>query len=109
MGSAIILITHDMGVVADIADRIMVMKNGVVVESGTVGEIFHDPKHPYTRQLLASVPHLGLGVLEDADTSEGEEVRTDTSAVRERATEVEPSQAGLDPVLSFQDVAIEYP
>tara|TARA_B100002049_G_scaffold165059_1_gene123849 strand:- start:96 stop:1454 length:1359 start_codon:yes stop_codon:yes gene_type:complete len=115
LDSAIILITHDMGVVADIADRIMVMKNGVVVESGTVGEIFHDPKHPYTRQLLASVPHLGLGVLEDADTSEGEEVRTDTSAVpvvsaiRERATEVEPSQAGLDPVLSFQDVAIEYP
>ena len=104
LDSAIILITHDMGVVADIADRIMVMKNGVVVESGTVGEIFHDPKHPYTRQLLASVPHLGLGVLEDADTSEGEEVRTDTSAVpvvsaiRERATEVEPSQAGLDPV-----------
>ncbi len=64
LDSAIILITHDMGVVADLADRIMVMKEGVVVESGTVDEIFHAPKHPYTQQLLAAVPHLGLGVLE---------------------------------------------
>ena len=53
LDSAIILITHDMGVVADLADRIMVMKNGVVVESGTVEQIFHDPQHPYTQQLLA--------------------------------------------------------
>ncbi len=46
LDSAIILITHDMGVVADLADRIMVMKNGVVVESGTVDEIFHAPAAP---------------------------------------------------------------
>jgi len=60
--SGIILITHDMGVVADMADRIIVMRNGRVVEAGTSAEIFSDPQHPYTRQLLDSVPHLGANV-----------------------------------------------
>ncbi|WP_101650909.1 ABC transporter ATP-binding protein [Brevibacterium ihuae] len=60
--SGIILITHDMGVVADMADRILVMRNGRVVESGTSAEIFGNPQHPYTRQLLASVPHLGANL-----------------------------------------------
>jgi len=57
--AGIILITHDMGVVADMADRVMVMKDGRVVESGTADQIFHHPQHPYTRSLLAAVPHLG--------------------------------------------------
>lgn len=57
--AGIILITHDMGVVADMADRIMVMKDGEVVEQGDAEGIFHRAQHPYTRQLLASVPHLG--------------------------------------------------
>ena len=57
--AGIILITHDMGVVADLSDRVMVMKNGRVVESGTADEIFNRPQHTYTRQLLDAVPHLG--------------------------------------------------
>lgn len=57
--AGIILITHDMGVVADMADRIMVMKDGEVVEQGDAEGIFDRAQQPYTRQLLASVPHLG--------------------------------------------------
>ena len=57
--AGIILITHDMGVVADMADRILVMKQGRVVEEGTATQIFTDPQHDYTKQLLAAVPHLG--------------------------------------------------
>ncbi|MGB3773152.1 MAG: ABC transporter ATP-binding protein [Rhodococcus sp. (in: high G+C Gram-positive bacteria)] len=57
--AAILLITHDMGVVADMADRIVVMKNGAVVENGTSDKVFHHAEHAYTRELLESVPHLG--------------------------------------------------
>jgi peptide/nickel transport system ATP-binding protein len=57
--SGIVLITHDMGVVADMADRIVVMRRGRIVEGGDAKEIFANPQHPYTRQLLAAVPHLG--------------------------------------------------
>lgn len=88
LDSAIILITHDMGVVADLADRVMVMKNGVTVESGSIDDIFNRPEHPYTQQLLAAVPHLGDGI----ETAEREQV------VR-----------GAAAVLDFQKVAIEYP
>jgi peptide/nickel transport system ATP-binding protein len=60
--ASIILITHDMGVVADMADRILVMKDGKLVETGDAEPIFHSPQHPYTQQLLAAVPHLGAVV-----------------------------------------------
>ena len=112
LDSAIILITHDMGVVADLADRIMVMKNGVVVESGTVDEIFHAPQHDYTKSLLASVPHLGLGVLEPVGAGVTVDVEgvSSIAEIREHALdEVQPSQTGQAPVLSFEGVAIEYP
>jgi peptide/nickel transport system ATP-binding protein len=56
--SAVILITHDLGVVADIADVIMVMYSGRVVEVGTKRQIFYDPQHPYTWGLLGSIPRL---------------------------------------------------
>jgi peptide/nickel transport system ATP-binding protein len=59
MGMAVLFITHDMGVVAEIADRMVVMYQGQAVETGTTLEIFSNPKHPYTRSLLASVPKLG--------------------------------------------------
>lgn len=55
----VIFITHDMGVVADIADRVLVMYRGEAVETGSVEEIFRAPKHPYTQALLAAVPRLG--------------------------------------------------
>ncbi len=61
LNTSIILITHDLGVVAKVADRIAVMYAGVIVESGTSEEIFHNPQHPYTWGLLKSVPRLDKG------------------------------------------------
>jgi peptide/nickel transport system ATP-binding protein len=58
-GMAVLFITHDMGVVAEIADRTVVMYSGETVEAGPTAEIFSDPKHAYTRSLLAAVPKLG--------------------------------------------------
>ncbi|RJT47536.1 ABC transporter ATP-binding protein [Rahnella woolbedingensis] len=58
-GMAVLFITHDMGVVAEIADRTLVMYRGEAVESGATEDIFHRPQHPYTRALLAAVPKLG--------------------------------------------------
>jgi peptide/nickel transport system ATP-binding protein/oligopeptide transport system ATP-binding protein len=62
-GAGIILVTHDLGVVADIADRIVVMYSGRVVEQGTLDELFYDPQHPYTWGLLGSITRI------DADRS----------------------------------------
>ncbi|MCL2516380.1 MAG: ABC transporter ATP-binding protein, partial [Microbacteriaceae bacterium] len=58
-GTAILLITHDMGVVADLADDVIVMRQGVIVESGAVAAVFDSPASEYTRELLAAVPSLG--------------------------------------------------
>jgi peptide/nickel transport system ATP-binding protein len=91
LDSAIILITHDMGVVADLADHIMVMKDGVAVEMGSVLDVFERPTHPYTQQLLAAVPHLGQAP-----------VQVNESAPSSGT----PKPA---PVLKFDHVAIEYP
>ena len=57
-GLAVILITHDLGVVADIADRVLVMYAGRVVETGTLDQIFYEPQHPYTWGLLGSIMRL---------------------------------------------------
>ncbi|WP_246225793.1 ABC transporter ATP-binding protein [Chelativorans xinjiangense] len=59
MGMAIVFITHNFGVVADIADRVAVMYLGRIAETGSVDDIFYKPKHPYTRALLQSIPRLG--------------------------------------------------
>jgi peptide/nickel transport system ATP-binding protein len=59
-GMSIILVTHDMGVVAELADRVQVMYGGRIVEEGSTAEIFDDPQHPYTWGLLASIPRLDL-------------------------------------------------
>ena len=60
LDTAIVLITHDLGVVAEMADRIAVMYAGQIVEEGTVDELFANPKHPYTRGLIGSIPVLGV-------------------------------------------------
>ena len=59
--TAIVLITHDLGVIAGLSDRVMVMYAGNIVETGTVRDIFYDPKHPYTAGLLRSMPRLDSG------------------------------------------------
>lgn len=60
-GISILIITHDMGVVADLADDVVVMKSGEIVESASAESLFANPSHPYTRELLDTVPHLGQG------------------------------------------------
>lgn len=60
LGMAVLLITHDLGVVAEMARGVLVMYLGHIVEVGDVDSVFHDPKHPYTRALLRSIPRLGL-------------------------------------------------
>jgi glutathione transport system ATP-binding protein len=59
IGMAVLFITHDMGVVAEIADRVCVMLKGEIVETGPVHDIFNNPKHRYTRALISAVPRLG--------------------------------------------------
>lgn len=73
-GVAVLLITHDMGVVADVADAVAVMRHGRIIERGDVRTIFASPSHDYTRQLLAAVPRLNSlrgGAGSGADTSAG--------------------------------------
>lgn len=60
INTSIILITHDLGVVADVCSRIVVMYGGLIMEEGTTEEIFYNPKHPYTMGLLKSIPRLDL-------------------------------------------------
>jgi peptide/nickel transport system ATP-binding protein len=87
LNSAVLLITHDMGVVADLSDRILVMKDGLTVEENTSDIIFNKPQHPYTQALLASVPKLG-----------SMQVRT-----------LSPEAASAQPVLEIKNLVIEYP
>ncbi len=58
---SIILITHDLGLVADVCERVVVMYGGTIVEQGPVEDIFYNPKHPYTLGLLSSIPRLNMG------------------------------------------------
>lgn len=104
--SGIVLITHDMGVVADLADRVIVMKNGRIVEAGTSDEIFNRPKHPYTQQLLDAVPHLG------AETFRSEPVDAETSSTTATPVVqqyVQPAATGGGYALEAKDLVLEYP
>ncbi|MBL9060296.1 MAG: ABC transporter ATP-binding protein, partial [Mangrovicoccus sp.] len=58
-GMGLLIITHDLGVVAEIADRVVVMNAGEIVEQGTVSEVYHHPQHPYTKKLIAAAPGQG--------------------------------------------------
>ncbi|HEX5333533.1 MAG TPA: ABC transporter ATP-binding protein [Cellulomonas sp.] len=91
LGTAIVLITHNMGVVADLADRVVVMYRGQVVEQGTAAQIFAAPAHPYTQRLLAAVPHLGQG-----------RSHVDAQAPAPRA-------GTSTPALAVKDLVVEFP
>ena len=71
MGMSMMFITHDLGVVAEIADEVVVMYLGTVVERGTVDQIFSEPKHPYTRALLRSIPRIDTRNHRRLDTIQG--------------------------------------
>ncbi|RKT83020.1 peptide/nickel transport system ATP-binding protein [Saccharopolyspora antimicrobica] len=70
LGTTILLITHDMGVVADLADRVVVMYRGEVVEEAAAADLFRAPQHEYTEALLAAVPRLEIGKSEEAEPAE---------------------------------------
>jgi peptide/nickel transport system ATP-binding protein len=70
-GTAIMLITHDMGVIAELADEVAVMYMGNIVEAGTVDDVLRRPRHPYTRGLLDSIPVLGRGKDQDIKSIRG--------------------------------------
>lgn len=120
LDSAILLITHDMGVVADLADNIVVMRKGDIVESGTVKEVFDAPQHPYTIALLDAVPHLGQREDEEIDTTAALAAGTENPdqefaeriRVNERIAAAAAEKAEMDTrkvVVDFEKVAIEYP
>ncbi|MGM0928933.1 MAG: ABC transporter ATP-binding protein [Actinomycetota bacterium] len=124
LDSAIVLITHDMGVVADLADKIAVMRRGRIVETGTAMEIFNNPQHEYTQALLAAVPHLGGGSDADVEVDITAALAAATGASlsinetelerreRENAEALAQSRhevARGEAVLELANVAIEYP
>jgi len=125
LNSAILLITHDMGVVADLADHIAVMRHGEIVEAGPALQIFNDPQHPYTKALLDAVPHLGQGsdagdvdmtaalaVAAEGDVLDAdlrERMEANDRAAEESRVATQDELAGVPAVLKFSDAVIEYP
>ncbi len=101
--AGVILITHDMGVVADLSDRVIVMQRGLIVESGTAHQVFKAPDHPYTQSLLAAVPHLGSITGDEADEGATAEI-----VVREPLAPI-VDQASESLVVDLREVAVEYP
>ncbi|WP_244598567.1 ABC transporter ATP-binding protein [Rhizobium tubonense] len=94
-GASIILITHDMGVVAEMADRVVIMQDGRIVEDGSALAVFGHPKEPYTKQLLAAVPRLGA------------HAGTDTPP-RVSETKIEILQRDRTPVLTVSNLNVTY-
>ncbi|GAB3163199.1 ABC transporter ATP-binding protein [Amycolatopsis stemonae] len=108
LGTAILLITHDMGVVADLADRVVVMHDGRVVEQGDVRSVFTAPAQEYTRQLLGSVVSLGAAAttgLERAITAEVEVSPGHVVAGEHPAAEPVPADAAL---LRVENLSVTY-
>ncbi|MDO4901840.1 ABC transporter ATP-binding protein, partial [Actinomyces sp.] len=99
-GVAVLLITHDMGVVADVADDVAVMRRGRIVERGRTRELFAQPRHPYTRALLAAVPRLESLRGGDAEESEADQAPQEQgpgpAAPRGGAAGVEPIAGAVD-------------
>ncbi|MCU1529527.1 MAG: glutathione transporter ATP-binding protein [Frondihabitans sp.] len=90
-GTGVLLVTHNMGVVADFADRVAVMYHGEIVETGPVEEVLLSPTHDYTKQLLAAVPRLV----------------TTVSSASASASAVPPAALG-EPVISLSDVSVRF-
>ena len=104
--TGILLITHNMGVVADMADRVAVMFKGDIVERGTVEEVLLHPQHPYTKKLLSAVPHLGEGHGQFG-TAPKPVAEGATSALDVRNLVVEYKRAGKSPFRAVDDVSFD--
>ncbi|QXT63593.1 ABC transporter ATP-binding protein [Tessaracoccus palaemonis] len=106
LNTGILLITHNMGVVADMADNVAVMFKGNIVERGPVQEVLLNPQHPYTQKLLAAVPHLGdghgqFGAAPHEVAEEAEEALTVKNLV------VEYKRSGKKPFRAVDDVSFD--
>ncbi|UOQ61467.1 ABC transporter ATP-binding protein [Leucobacter rhizosphaerae] len=119
-GASILLITHNMGVVADLADRVAVMYRGDLVEEAPVEELFRAPRETYTQELLAAVPRLGSGrqagertevrVAEDLEIAPGEPAAADASPATVRVADLDivyRSGFGTDPVHAVRSVSLD--
>jgi peptide/nickel transport system ATP-binding protein len=107
-GVGVLLVTHNMGVVAEIADRVTIMQNGAVVETGSAREVLTAPKAPYARTLIAAVPPIEHRLERLPVPSEETQVTLDARAnVRSKSTKSETGSRD-DVVLSVKDLVIEY-
>jgi glutathione transport system ATP-binding protein len=124
---SVIFITHDMGVVAEIADRVMVMYRGEMVEQGSADQIFHTPRHSYTRALLAAVPRLGA--MQGSDSPARFPLPFDSAApnapspaaislsetepgagsARRASSESHPSRESAEPLLKVRGLKTRFP
>ncbi|MHA7862634.1 ABC transporter ATP-binding protein [Tessaracoccus sp. Y36] len=106
LNTGILLITHNMGVVADMADNVAVMFKGNIVERGPVEQVLLNPQHPYTKKLLAAVPHLGdgPGQFGEAPNPVAEEAE---AALDVRNLVVEYHRAGKKPFRAVDDVSFD--
>ena len=95
-GAAVLFITHDMGVVAEVADHVLVMRHGREIESGTVDEVFSSPKDPYTKSLIEAAPSVA-----------GK--RADHTVPARPVDGVPVSFAGDEPVLKVSDLSVRFP
>ncbi|WP_284542960.1 ABC transporter ATP-binding protein [Pleomorphomonas sp. T1.2MG-36] len=96
-GTSTILITHDMGVVAEMADRVAVMKDGRLVEIGSAVDIFERPTETYTRELIAAVPRIGARAGTDGPP-----------AITAEAKAAPPAEKSLQPVLAVNNLKVTY-
>ncbi|WP_250453221.1 dipeptide ABC transporter ATP-binding protein [Caballeronia sp. ATUFL_M2_KS44] len=120
MNMGVIFITHDMGVVAEVADRVLVMYRGQKVEEAASDEVFRTPKHPYTRALLAAVPTLGAMQGTDrpakfpiVEVEPVDAAPDDASALRPSAAVEHQVQPAVDesspPILRVRDLVTRFP
>jgi len=108
MDMGVVFITHDMGVVAEVADRVLVMYRGSQVEEAPSAQIFAAPEHPYTKALLSAVPRLGAMRGTDLP-AKFELLRVDAPAADETAAVVDTVRRDTPPVLRVQDLVTRFP
>ncbi|MEE2760944.1 MAG: ABC transporter ATP-binding protein [Pseudomonadota bacterium] len=104
---AVLIITHDLGVVANVADEVVVMYNGKVMEAGTIDDIFRDPSHPYLKSLLRAVPHFNMEPGERLKPIR--EIKPTTGhLMAAKQAKLEPAALRETPLLSVKNLTKEF-